>query len=576
MRTVFDMFFRAPVGNPWLVLLCLLLAGLAGGIGIASVLPILSVALDGAGGQPSAISQAVNDAFAAIGLTPRLEILIALMILAIAAKAGLTLLAMRYVGNASATLAARMRLQLVKHLLDAQWRFFTGNRVGRLSHAISGEATRAASSYMIAANFFANAIQASVYVIIALFISWRLAIAAVVLGALIAASLHFLVRAARKAGRQEAQRMIELSSLFSDTINNIKPLKAMARQAPYVAFLETKIRKVKRALRKQALTGHARKAVEEVLVAIFLGIALYGTLVFLEYGFAQVAVMALLLMRTMNHLNKIQAEFQKSAVVETAYLSFKELLAKTEAARERLSGGDKPSLGRRIDFDRVSFGYGDKPVLRDISFEIPVGQSTVLTGPSGGGKTTIVDLLVGLYEPDRGHIRVDGTSLGELDLLQWRRMIGYVPQDVVLLHDTIAANITLGATWISEAEVIEALEAAEAWSFVRELPEGVHTTVGERGVKLSGGQRQRIALARGLVTRPKLIILDEVTSALDPETEQAICRSVRALPKDVAVLSITHRPAFLDIADRVYRIQDGRAEEVTFDREDVTAITTSM
>ena len=210
----------------------------------------------------------------------------------------------------------------------------------------------------------------------------------------------------------------------------------------------------------------------------------------------------------------------------------------------------------------VSFSYADRLVLDSVSIEIPAGCVTVLMGPSGAGKTTIADIILGLYPPDRGRVLLDGVPLDEIDLRSWRRSVGYVPQELVLFHDSICANVALGDPSVGEAEVRRALEMAGAWEFVEALPQGLWTGVGPGGAKLSGGERQRIALARALMGRPKLVILDEATSALDPETERQICVNVRRLAGQTTVLAITHRPALLEIADRRYRVEDGRVEEL--------------
>ncbi len=175
----------------------------------------------------------------------------------------------------------------------------------------------------------------------------------------------------------------------------------------------------------------------------------------------------------------------------------------------------------------MSFWHGETQILDSVSIDIPAGCVTVLMGPSGAGKTTIADIILGLYAPDRGRVLVDGVPLEEIDLKSWRRLVGYVPQDLVLFHDTIQANVALGDRQIGEAQVRRALQMAGAWEFIEALPDGMQTHVGQGGAKLSGGQRQRIALARALVCQPKLLVLDEVTSALDPHTEQQICANVR-------------------------------------------------
>jgi ATP-binding cassette subfamily C protein len=206
----------------------------------------------------------------------------------------------------------------------------------------------------------------------------------------------------------------------------------------------------------------------------------------------------------------------------------------------------------------VEFAYGDRLVLAGADMVLPAGRLTTLVGPSGAGKTTIVDLVTGLLRPGAGEVFVDGVPLSQLDVRQWRRMIGYVPQDTVLLHDTIFRNITLGASELGERDVEEALVSAGAWEFVQATPQGIHSTVGERGGKLSGGQRQRIAIARALVHRPKLLILDEATSALDPVSEAVICDALWRLRGEITILAITHQAALVNGADRVYRLEDKR------------------
>jgi ATP-binding cassette, subfamily C, bacterial len=273
-----------------------------------------------------------------------------------------------------------------------------------------------------------------------------------------------------------------------------------------------------------------------------------------------------LLKRTSNGIAKIQQLFQQAVAVESPYLEVTAFIAETERAPERDLGDRQAALERGCRLEGVSFWHGETQILDSVSIEIPAGCVTVLMGPSGAGKTTIADIILGLYPPNQGRVLIDDVPLEEIDLGSWRRLVGYVPQDLVLFHDTIHANVALGDPEIGEAEVRRALQMAGAWEFIQAMPDRVQTHVGQSGAKLSGGQRQRIALARALVCRPKLLILDEVTSALDPHTEQQICANVRQLAGEVTVLAITHRPALLEIADRCYRVEGGRIEETTATR----------
>jgi ATP-binding cassette subfamily C protein len=189
---------------------------------------------------------------------------------------------------------------------------------------------------------------------------------------------------------------------------------------------------------------------------------------------------------------------------------------------------------------------------------MPSGKISVFMGPSGAGKTTIVDLLIGLYKADSGLVLIGNTPIQEVDIREWRKKIGYVPQELTLLHNSIRENITLGDPEISDEAIWAALDQVNARSFVEEHPDGLNSIVGETGGKLSGGQRQRISIARALVTEPEVLILDEVTSALDPQTEAAIVKNIQALQGKYTIIAITHRPAWTGIADCLFEVQNGK------------------
>jgi ATP-binding cassette, subfamily C, bacterial len=253
---------------------------------------------------------------------------------------------------------------------------------------------------------------------------------------------------------------------------------------------------------------------------------------------------------------------QKMVTSESAYWALNATINEARAQAERSTGSVRVELTDGIEFDNVSFAYGEHRVLERVSLMIPIGAITCLVGDSGSGKTTFADLVMGLMTPQSGEIRVDGRPLADLDMRSWRHSIGYVPQENLLLHDSIFHNVVLGDPSLTRAQVEAALKVAEAWDFVTRLPNGIDTIVGERGTLLSGGQRQRIMIARALAHQPKLLILDEATSALDPATEADICATLRSLRGKLTILAVSHQSAMAEIADEVYRVEAGALTRV--------------
>jgi len=231
---------------------------------------------------------------------------------------------------------------------------------------------------------------------------------------------------------------------------------------------------------------------------------------------------------------------------------------------------DLPTVEGRVSYDDVSFAYNAGPteeaataetVISDVSFAADPGEMVALVGPTGAGKSTLVKLLMRLYDVDSGAVRIDGVDVRELRLEQLRGSIGYVGQDTFLFDGTIADNIRYGAFDADRAAIEEAAEMAEADAFIRDLPDGYDTRVGERGVKLSGGQRQRIAIARTVLQDPAILLLDEATSAVDTETERAIQRSIDRLTADRTTIAIAHRLSTIKNADEILVLEGGEVVE---------------
>ena len=550
-----------------IMLLALSLAGMAEGIGLSALLPLISVAKGTQAGANSAASvgrsgveRVVTETLTSVGLTPTLGVLLIVIVLAIVLKSGLVLLAKKQVGYTVAHVSTDLRLRLIRALRLARWEYFLRQPIGVLANSMATEAMRTASAYRHGALMSALIVEAIVYTGVALLISWKATIAALAVGLMIAYLLKRLVRKARRAGIRQTELLKSLIAHLTDTLISIKPLKAMARESRTDAILAKSTNRLNKSLQKQVLSKEGLKAAQEPLFVAFLAVGLYVVSVFLHFPIAEVLVLVFLLSRIVKRVNKIQQEYQEVMVLESAYWSLKDTIREAERAREPNLGSETPSLDHAIRLDGVSFKYKEEWVLRDASLSIPSGLLTAVVGPSGVGKTTIADLLTGLLRPQQGEVWIDDLPLAETDLKEWRKIIGYVPQETFLLHDSVLINVTLGDPELSVADAERALRAAEAWEFVADMGQGIYSTVGERGSMLSGGQRQRIAIARALVHKPKLLILDEPTSALDPESEAAICETLDHLRgRGITILAISHQPTIMNVADRAYQLEDGKA-----------------
>ena len=560
MRQLFRIFFRSPHANPWTVLAALTLAAMAEGLGLTTFVPILSIVLD-SGDSDSTAFLIVHGVLGVFALEVTIGNLLLLAIVTIGLKGVLTVFAMRHVGDAVARVSTGLRIKLLSDLLAARWSHFVRLPLGRVANAISGDATRAGKTYMHCATALTNGLRAIVLVVVAFAISWRAALFALAVGGLVALLLGWLIRMAKRAGDRQTKRTADLVIGLTDALNNIKPLKAMHKQEGFARLFDKSIGSLRRALRKQVVAAEAYRSSQEFLVVLFLAGGLVLATSFFQVATASLLVIAVVVLQTIDAIGKTQQYLQKAMIFQSANAFVQDLIDETEAAREEHVGTERPTLEQGLSLRDVTFSYAGKAVLDGLDLEVAKGEVVVVTGASGAGKTTVIDLILGLHDPDRGTVAIDGVPLERLDVGRWREMVGYVSQELSLFHDTIRANITLGDPTISEAAVWQALDEAGARDYVESLADGLETEVGEKGTRLSGGQRQRIALARALVFKPRLLILDEVTSALDHEAEAAICRSIDRLRGGLTIVAITHRPALHRIADRVLLLRDGRLED---------------
>lgn len=560
MRLLVVLARRYP-SRTFIMLICLTLAAAAEGIGLSSLLPLLGM-VTGTKGEPSSLEQTLRAGLASIGLEPTLGVLLVLIVLGSVVKASLMLLAQRQVGYTVAHVATDLRLALLRALLSARWLYYVRQPVGMLANAFATEASRASEAYLYGTTLMSQLIQTILYVGIAAAVSLPTTLAASFVGLATVGALSGLVRRTKRAGVRQTDLMRTLVARMTDVLYAVKPLKAMGREPLVGPLLEHETESLNRALQKQVLSKEAVRALQEPLLVMSLTGGLYAATTFWDLAVDNVIMLSLVFARALFSLQKSQKQYQAMAACESAFWSLQKTIAESEREQEPAGGKRDPVFHRGISIRDVDFAYDERPILSGANVFLPAGEVTAVIGPSGAGKTTIADLALGLVQPKRGEVLLDDVPMAEIDVARWRRRVGYVPQEMLLLHEDLMTNVTLGDPELTRADVEEALEAAGAADFVRELEQGLDTPLGERGARLSGGQRQRIAIARALVHRPSLLILDEATAALDPASEAGIYDTVRSLRGRTTILAISHQPGLLQVADRVYRLSGGRVREL--------------
>jgi len=542
------------------VSLLLLLAGLSEGLGIGALLPLLKVVMASGSGGITHLGQYIDRALNATGIVPSVHLFLGLVVVLMSLKGGLALLAAQQVGYTAARVETDLRMELIRSLMTARWRYFIDQPSGQLANSLTNEAFYASFCYDLVCRFIAEGFQLLVYLAVAFLVSWKMTLAGLVGASMCGAVLSTFIGMARRAGEKQTRLLKTVADRLIDGLQGIKPLKAMACEERLGPLLESEIRGLGEARSKQVLAAAGLRSMYEPLLLLALAIGGYLAFRLMQADLEALMVLMLLAWRSLARVGNLQTYYQELARNESAFWSLRSAIAKAQAARETEEGSSAPRLAKEITFRHVTFCYSNEEILKDVTLSIGVGGFTSVVGASGSGKTTIADLVVGLVRPDAGEIYIDQLPMSEVNLKAWRSKIGYVPQETLLFHDSIFTNVTLGDPALSRGDAERALRSSGAWEFVGALPEGMDTIVGERGGRLSGGQRQRIALARALVRNPELLILDEVTSALDPASEEQIADRLRELRDKVTILAISHGQAFVEAADEVYMVDRGRVQ----------------
>lgn len=549
--------------RPWAVP-ALVVLGLVGslmeGVGIGLMIPLLDVMIGSGGSAASGVFDRWMQAWAGqIAADSRVVVLCIAILLLIAVKT-IVMVANAMLGaRLTARVTHELRVRLSRHLLGIGFLNFMRYDQGRLMSVLEAQTYRTGEAMTLLVQLLGAACAVTVFVVLLLLLSWQLTLLVVVVAIPVSLLVRRVTRRASAVGSALVESYASLAGRLMELLTAMRTIRVFGREAAEGDRIEAASEAARRlSAKSEALTQSIQPVAELLYTPVFLAVLLYGWMT--QMPMTSLLTFLLLSSRLPPHLKRLDYSRVSLGSYAAGISQVEQILGHADATTLRSGNVEFQALHESIVFDSVTFRHaeGGAPALDAVTFAIPRHRVVAIVGRSGAGKSTILNLLCRLYDPTSGRILVDGRALPEYEIGSWRRRIAIAGQDVEVLSGTIRESIEYGVGALGEAELRQFAVAAHADEFIPSLPEGYDTDVLARGARLSGGQRQRIALARALARRPDLLILDEATNALDPESEAAVRETIEGLAGKCTIVIVAHRLELVRRADYVVVLANGR------------------
>lgn len=553
----------------WLALGLLILGGLTEGLSILILLPVLQIILkDGDDGRVLELGNYAPGGIPLPDVSISLSVLLTVFVVLVAVQVAFNRAKATYLNDVLFDFTNSVRLSLFAALARARWDRLTQLAASDVEHALTSEVERISTCGYLILSIMQALIMLTIYAVLSLWISPVMTGVVLVMGSVAYLLMRPYRRLATRYGEQIQNARRRQYATVSDFMVGLKIARATNSEARFQTIFADLLDRTKKETRQFVYHNATGSGLFHIFVTLGAAIFIFVAVEIMEMGFASLVVMLLVAMRMAPRFMSLQMQVQQLLPDMVAWKHVRALEEDLVAARD--PSADKadavPALCKGIRFENVTYSYpvSESSAVDNISLEIKAGQVTAFIGASGSGKSTVADLLTGLIQPQRGTIFFDGRKLSHPELRGWRNQISYVSQDISLINQTIRASL---CTMVSghtptDEDLWASLVDAAADGFVRNLPEGIDTMIGERGVQLSGGQRQRIALAQAFIRKPRFLVLDEATSALDWQALERVSTSVKRMARDgMTVISIAHRPSMVTFTDQVFALEAGRIVE---------------
>lgn len=468
--------------------------------------------------------------------------------------------------SARTRIVADMRTRAIDQLQSVALAFYSRTRTGDLLNTVTNELTRVGAALAVLVETIGALSLLLVYIVFMMLVSWQLTLGTLSFLAVLSVGLTILVASIRKHGYRNVDAYSGFSSRLTEFLSGVKTIRASGTERYERRRLVNQIQHIAHSVRatvkRSSLVQPISTAVVTTALVVIVVIAVRLLVIPGKLEVALLLAFLFALLRMMPKVHVINSQRGQWAQVTGAMARVGELLRVDD--KPFLTDGDRetPELRAGMSLEEVDFAYvAGEPVLTGVSISIPRGKTTALVGASGAGKTTLADLIPRFYDPTNGRVLWDGVDIREFKQSSLRRRIAVVSQDTFVFNETIGANIAYGSGEVAPEKIRDAAARADALAFIDQMPEGLDTVLGDRGVRLSGGQRQRIAIARALLRDPDILILDEATSALDSISEKAVQTSLETLMHGRTVVAIAHRLSTIENADNIVVLEGGRVVE---------------
>lgn len=554
VRFIKSVFREAP-GKASLLVAFVLVAGTLEGVGFTLFIPLVNIITSSGAAVPA--NDVFSSFFRAIGIVS-LPVILFIVIAITAAKNIFLYFQKMFAAKISIDFEVKLKKGISRSVFASDWRFYLNEKVGTLVNAFTNAAKLSAMAFQIATQFIAEVINVSLYCAVGLLISWQTFLISMAAGAVYVFLSRSIVRRSRDIGQESVDATNDMQKTVLEDLTGIKFIKGNRMEEERKRGLFALVdRLAKLDLRREKYLA-ILDTFPELMMVVFMCAVFYVAHIHFGVPGGSLLVLLAVLYRFNRRIMALQGLRQRLLNYLPSYELCEGIINRAGSVAEKSGGLDFKGMREGIKFDKVRFSYTGHPVLDSVTFDIKKNSFAAFLGKSGGGKTTILDIIIGLLRPQGGAVTVDGLPLEDYDIFSWRSRLGYVSQEPFLVNGTIAENILMGKAGASMDDVRETARASHADEFIHSLPQGYDTVVGDRGVKLSGGQRQRIALARALIRKPDVIILDEATSALDNKSEMMIQDAIKSLKGKLTIIVVAHRLTSIEGADIIYMVNEGK------------------